>query len=85
MPVTEVGFGAAQLGNLNRATTDDESTSAVHAARAAGSTYFDMAPHYGPGRSTSRFDRSDLRRDGGSRTRCTSGMTRCPGPPGPSR
>ncbi|MDT3318054.1 aldo/keto reductase [Microbacterium sp. KSW4-11] len=58
VPVTEVGFGAAQLGNLNRTTTDDESTSAVHAARAAGITYFDTAPHYGLGLSERRLGRA---------------------------
>ena len=58
VPVSDVGFGAAQLGNLNRATTDDESTSAVHAARAAGITYFDTAPHYGLGLSERRLGRA---------------------------
>ena len=65
VPVSDVGFGAAQLGNLNRATTDDESTSAVHAARAAGITYFDTAPHYGLGLSERRLGRAlaDTARD----------------------
>ena len=65
VPVSDVGFGAAQLGNLNRATTDDESTSAVHAARSAGITYFDTAPHYGLGLSERRLGRAlaDTARD----------------------
>ena len=55
LPVSDVGFGAAQLGNLNRETTDGESTEAVRAAVAAGVTYFDTAPHYGLGLSEHRL------------------------------
>lgn len=55
LPVSDLGFGAAQLGNLNRRTTDEESTAAVHAALAAGVTYFDTAPHYGLGLSERRL------------------------------
>ncbi|MCM3697474.1 aldo/keto reductase [Microbacterium oleivorans] len=56
--VSDVGFGAAQLGNLNRTTTDEESTSAVRAALAAGVSYFDTAPHYGLGLSERRLGRA---------------------------
>ncbi|MFI8630978.1 aldo/keto reductase [Microbacterium sp. NPDC077663] len=65
LPVSDVGFGAAQLGNLNQETTDDASTAAVRAALAAGVTYFDTAPHYGLGLSEQRLGRalSDVARD----------------------
>jgi D-threo-aldose 1-dehydrogenase len=53
--VTELGFGAAQLGNLYRETTDDESNAAVGAAWDAGIRYFDTAPHYGLGLSERRL------------------------------
>ncbi|WP_354498869.1 aldo/keto reductase [Mycetocola sp. 2940] len=53
--MTEVGFGAAQLGNLNRETTDDASTAAVGAAWSRGIRYFDTAPHYGIGLSERRL------------------------------
>ena len=49
--LTELGLGAAQFGNLFRATTDDESIAAVDAAWDAGIRYFDTAPHYGLGLS----------------------------------
>ncbi|MFC0680161.1 aldo/keto reductase [Lysobacter korlensis] len=55
LPLTEVGFGAAQLGNLNRETTDEASTAAVDAAWDAGVRYFDTAPHYGIGLSERRL------------------------------
>ncbi len=53
--VSEIGFGAAQLGNLNRETSDAESSAAVRTARDAGITYFDTAPHYGLGLSERRL------------------------------
>lgn len=53
--VTELGFGAAQLGNLFRETTDEASTEAVAAAFADGLRYFDTAPHYGLGLSERRL------------------------------
>lgn len=51
----ELGFGAAQLGNLYRATTDDEARGAIDAAWEAGIRYFDTAPHYGSGLSEERL------------------------------
>lgn len=65
LSVSDVGFGAAQLGNLNQQTTDQESTAAVRAALAAGVTYFDTAPHYGLGLSERRLGDalSDVPRD----------------------
>lgn len=53
--MTPLGFGAAQFGNLNRVTTDDESRAAIDAAWAGGVRYFDTAPHYGLGLSERRL------------------------------
>ncbi|MCX5117820.1 aldo/keto reductase [Micromonospora sp. NBC_00362] len=53
--LTELGFGAAQGGNLYRTTTDEEFASAVDAAWEAGVRYFDTAPHYGLGLSERRL------------------------------
>jgi len=53
--LTRLGLGAAQFGNLNRVTTDEESTLAVDAAWDAGIRYFDTAPHYGLGLSERRL------------------------------
>ena len=50
----DLGFGAAQLGNLFRETTDDEAARALDAAWDAGIRYFDTAPHYGLGLSERR-------------------------------
>src|SRR5499427_7432611 len=55
VPVPPVGFGAAQLGNLFRETSDHEAAGAVEAAWAAGVRYFDTAPHYGLGLSERRL------------------------------
>lgn len=53
--LTELGFGAAQLGNLYRETTELEAFAAVEAAWGAGVRYFDTAPHYGLGLSERRL------------------------------
>lgn len=53
--VSPLGLGAAQLGNLNRVTTDEASTAAVDAAWEQGIRYFDTAPHYGLGLSERRL------------------------------
>lgn len=50
-----LGLGAAQFGNLNRVTTDEESRAAVDAAWKGGVRYFDTAPHYGLGLSERRL------------------------------
>ncbi|TFV98220.1 aldo/keto reductase [Orlajensenia leifsoniae] len=55
LPLTELGMGAAQLGNLYRETTDAEARAAVDAAWDAGIRYFDTAPHYGLGLSERRL------------------------------
>ncbi|WP_431219811.1 aldo/keto reductase [Leifsonia xyli] len=56
--LTELGFGAAQLGNLFRETTDAEAQDAVRAAWDEGLRYFDTAPHYGLGLSEQRLGRA---------------------------
>jgi D-threo-aldose 1-dehydrogenase len=62
LEVTEIGFGAASLGNLYRATTDDEAHAAVDRAWAGGIRYFDTAPHYGLGLSERRLGAALARR-----------------------
>ncbi|MET8526016.1 aldo/keto reductase [Micromonospora sp. NPDC005172] len=53
--LTTLGFGAAQGGNLYRATSDDTFAAAVDTAWDAGIRYFDTAPHYGLGLSERRL------------------------------
>jgi D-threo-aldose 1-dehydrogenase len=53
--LTELGYGGAQLGNLDSAVADDEARSAVATAWAGGVRYFDTAPHYGVGLSERRL------------------------------
>jgi D-threo-aldose 1-dehydrogenase len=53
--VTEVGFGAAAIGNLFTPVDDDAALAAVDAAWDAGIRYFDTAPHYGLGLSERRL------------------------------
>jgi len=55
VPMPLAGFGAAQLGNLFRETSDAEAADAVDAAWAAGIRYYDTAPHYGLGLSERRL------------------------------
>ncbi len=55
LDLTELGFGGAQIGNLFRATTEEEASQAVAAAWEAGVRYFDTAPHYGLGLSERRL------------------------------
>jgi D-threo-aldose 1-dehydrogenase len=52
--VSEIGFGAASLGNLYQETEDSEARAAIDAALAAGIRYFDTAPYYGFGLSERR-------------------------------
>ena len=55
LEVSELGFGAASIGNL-RAPVDDETAAAtLRAAWDAGVRYFDTAPHYGLGLSERRL------------------------------
>ncbi|MGO1837899.1 MAG: aldo/keto reductase [Candidatus Microbacterium stercoravium] len=50
-----LGYGAANIGNLFRALTDDEAHEVLDAAWDAGIRYFDTAPHYGLGWSERRL------------------------------
>jgi D-threo-aldose 1-dehydrogenase len=54
---TELGFGAAPLGNLYRAIPDAEADAILEAAWAGGVRYFDTAPLYGFGLSETRLNR----------------------------
>ncbi len=53
---TTLGFGAAPLGNLFRAVTEDEAQATLQRAWDAGVRYFDTAPLYGLGLSESRIN-----------------------------
>ncbi len=53
--VTELGFGAAVIGNLYRVTAPQTASAAIDAAWDAGVRYFDTAPHYGLGLSERRL------------------------------
>ncbi|WP_369250939.1 aldo/keto reductase [Streptomyces sp. R41] len=53
--VSELSFGAAGIGNLFTAVTDEQAYEAVEAAWAGGIRYFDTAPHYGIGLSERRL------------------------------
>lgn len=55
VPLSRLGFGAANLGNLYRALSDEQSWSILEAAWDAGIRYFDTAPHYGLGWSERRL------------------------------
>jgi len=52
--VTELGFGAAPLGNLFRTISDGDARDTVTAALEAGITHVDTAPYYGFGLSERR-------------------------------
>jgi D-threo-aldose 1-dehydrogenase len=53
--VTDLGFGAAPIGNLYRAIDDETARAAVATAWDGGIRYFDTAPHYGLGLSERRL------------------------------
>ncbi|MFN6925908.1 MAG: aldo/keto reductase [Tabrizicola sp.] len=53
---TELGFGAAPLGNLFRAISEAEAQAVLEAAWAAGVRYYDTAPLYGFGLSETRIN-----------------------------
>jgi D-threo-aldose 1-dehydrogenase len=54
---TELGFGAAPLGNLYRAISEEDAQAVLEGAWAAGVRYFDTAPLYGLGLSETRMNR----------------------------
>jgi aryl-alcohol dehydrogenase-like predicted oxidoreductase len=53
--VTELGFGAAPIGNLYTAIDDATARASVLAAWDGGVRYFDTAPHYGLGLAERRL------------------------------
>lgn len=55
LEVTELGFGAAQFGNLYREVGDVDVRAAFRGAWDGGVRYFDTAPHYGLGLSERRL------------------------------
>ncbi len=54
---TNLGFGAALLGNLYRAISDDEAEAILERAWDGGVRYFDTAPLYGLGLSETLLNR----------------------------
>ena len=54
---TELGFGAAPIGNLYRAISDEDAHAILERAWDAGVRYFDTAPLYGLGLSETRLNR----------------------------
>lgn len=54
---TELGFGAAPIGNLYRAVDPEDAQKTLEAAWKAGIRYFDTAPFYGLGLSETRLNR----------------------------
>lgn len=59
---TVLGLGAAPLGNLYTAVTDEQAAATVDAAWDAGIRYFDVAPHYGVGLAEQRLGAALARR-----------------------
>jgi D-threo-aldose 1-dehydrogenase len=53
---TEIGFGAAPLGNLYRALSEKDAQETLAAAWKAGIRYFDTSPQYGLGLSETRLN-----------------------------
>ena len=53
---TELGFGAAPLGNLYRPVSEEDAQKTLDAAWASGIRYFDTAPLYGLGLSETRLN-----------------------------
>lgn len=52
--VSRLSLGCAPVANLYTAVDPSTAAATIHAALAAGITYFDTAPHYGAGLSESR-------------------------------
>jgi D-threo-aldose 1-dehydrogenase len=53
--LTEIGFGAAGIGNLYEEVAEEQAAAAVAQAWSSGIRYFDTAPHYGLGLSERRL------------------------------
>jgi D-threo-aldose 1-dehydrogenase len=57
IPLTQLGFGGAPLGDLFKRLTEAEAAATLDAAWSAGIRYFDTAPWYGRGQSEHRIGR----------------------------
>jgi len=55
LTVTELGFGAASLGNLYQIVSDSDARNTATTAIESGIAYFDTAPYYGLGLSERRI------------------------------
>ncbi|MCR2825574.1 aldo/keto reductase [Microbacterium sp. zg.Y909] len=53
--IPAIGYGAANVGNLFRALSDDDALAVLDAAWESGVRYYDTAPHYGLGLSERRL------------------------------
>jgi D-threo-aldose 1-dehydrogenase len=53
--ITDMGFGAAPIGNFLRPITEQETEAMINRAWEAGMRYFDTAPYYGHGLSELRL------------------------------
>jgi len=58
LEISVLGFGAAPLGGIYRALSDEDADATVAAAYEAGMRYFDVAPFYGLGLAEHRLGRS---------------------------
>ncbi|WP_153768967.1 aldo/keto reductase [Labrenzia sp. CE80] len=58
LPLTEMGFGGAPLGNLYRKIPENDAQAALQTAFDLGIRVFDTAPQYGLGRSEERFSKA---------------------------
>jgi D-threo-aldose 1-dehydrogenase len=78
---TELGFGAAPLGNLYKAISEDMAQATLQAAWECGIRYFDTAPLYGLGLSETRlnhFLRGKKRKDYVLSTKIGRLLENCP-------
>jgi D-threo-aldose 1-dehydrogenase len=82
VPVTEVSFGGAAIGNLFTQVSDDDARAAVDAAWDGGIRAFDTAPHYGLGLSERRLGAALRHRPRADYVICTK-VGRLLEPPGP--
>lgn len=57
VPVTQLGFGGAPLGDLAVVISEDQAQATLAAAWDAGLRFFDTSPWYGRGQSEHRFGR----------------------------
>ena len=55
LTVTDMGFGAAPIGNFLKPISEEESAAMINRAWDAGMRYFDTAPYYGHGLSEARI------------------------------